>query len=164
MYIVIDDLFSDDIRNRILEFSKTELGVGWAHNGDFPECDKILDIVGKYFDLEDMVGYEIWRNEGEDTPGKHVDMDERMFHQKGILNYPLCSIVYYAFVDSNLIGGEFVTKDFQVKPIQNRLICFSPGIEHDVNKFQGNRVSVAINPFPYEIDPPRYLNSIQYVE
>lgn len=152
MLVVIDNIFSEQIRNRILHISKYQLGDGWARKGDFIECDKILNLVGKYFDISKMVGYEIWRNEGVNTPGKHIDMDDRMFNEKNIVSYPLCSIVYYASVDSNIQGGEFITNDLSVKPIQNRLICFSPGLEHDVNKFQGHRVSIAINPFSYEVD------------
>ena len=106
---------------------------------------KILSVVSRSFDLSSMSGIEQWAHDGT-KPDWHVDKDEVLFKRTGALATPLCSIVFYANVNS-LTDGKFLTEDMTVTPKTNRMLAFGPGVRHGVEDFTGARVSVAINPW-----------------
>ena len=145
-YHIIDDALPDPIRRYLLNtFDYKNPGqTVWYDKDHDPNVSYILDIVGKYFDLSDITGYEIWCN--HKAPPWHFDKDERLFNETGELVFPKCSIVYYAMV-RNLEGGDFTSKDVRYTPVTNRLVTFSPGIEHHVYPFTGIRFAVSINPW-----------------
>lgn len=105
----------------------------------------LLLSVSKFFDLSSMIGFEYWVNYNAGA-GWHYDTDESNTEGK----FPICSIVYYPKVDL-ISGGHFITEQVSIKPKQNSLLCFSPGIHHCVEKFEGQRVSLAINPWSYKV-------------
>lgn len=109
---------------------------------------KILSIVEGFFDLSTLQGCECWAHINTRTQ-MHIDIDDELWHRTGDIKYPICSIVYYPYI-KNLQGGEFITKTFSVKPKQNRMIVFSPGISHGVEEFTGERTACAINPWSYK--------------
>jgi len=104
---------------------------------------EILSIAACVFDLSNMSGVEQWAHDGT-KPDWHVDKDEVLFNRTGALATPLCSIVFYASVNS-LVGGKFMTDDVTVTPKTNRMLAFGPGVHHGVEDFTGVRVAVAIN-------------------
>jgi hypothetical protein len=145
---IIDNALSDDLCSYLL--NKFDY-----HNGDIRWYDKdydenitqVLNIVGRYFDLSDILGYEIWCNDlKQHAPSWHYDKDEKLFNETGQFSFPKCSIVYYAMIH-NLEGGDFTSKDLRFTPITNRLVAFSPGIEHHVYPYTGMRFAVSINPW-----------------
>ena len=76
----------------------------------------------------------------------HQDRDEQTFWETGQSHFPICSIVFYPYVE-NLIGGELVFKNnMRITPVTNRLVMFGPGLEHKVTPIEsGERVSMNIN-------------------
>ena len=143
MFIIIDDLLEEQDRQSIVEHSYEQ--DNWFVKGQNPLQEKIIDKVGEFFDLSSMVGYEMWCNLG--NPDLHLDKDEELFEKTGKLSFPLCSIVYYASVGDNMIGGQFATKEMILVPKTNRLLAFSKGIEHEVHPFSGDRIAIAMNPW-----------------
>jgi hypothetical protein len=143
MFVIIDDLLEEQDRQSIVEHS-FDLD-SWYIKGQHPLQEKIIDKVGEFFDLSSMVGYEIWCNSG--YPKLHKDIDDELFRNTGKLSFPLCSIVYYASVGDNMIGGQFATKEMILVPKTNRLLAFSKGIEHEVYPFSGDRIAISINPW-----------------
>ena len=144
MFIIIDDLLEEHDRQSIINHSY-DIDDIWHTIGQNPIQEKIINKVGNFFDLSDMVGYEMWCNHS--NPDTHYDKDEELFSQTGELSFPLCSIVYYAYIGDNMQGGHFATEELVLAPKTNRLLCFSKGIEHGVHPFKGDRVAVAINPW-----------------
>ena len=59
--------------------------------------------------------------------------------------------VYYLSI-KDLKGGNLLTENEVIKPVENRLVCFSPGICHSVEPFTGERVSLIMNPWNYKIN------------
>lgn len=155
IFEIYDDFLYKEECERLKEYyeeSKERLGNGYCwHTSHEPEnIGKIIlnkikanQCLKRY--IMAMDGYEIWSN--LHAPSWHLDKDEDLCHQKNILNFPKCSIVYYLHVDEDLKGGEFCTEDITVKPKTNRLIVFSEGILHKVNEFEGERVAISINPW-----------------
>jgi len=118
-------------------------------------CLYLISIAQKYYDLSKCNGYEFWLNNNSRSSKWHIDKDERMKHEKGILSYPLCTMVYYIIVD-NVVDGKLEMRDVIIEPKNNRLIMFPSGIEHYVQPFSGNRASLVVNPW----DGSKYLHPI----
>ena len=112
----------------------------------------ILSVVSRTFGLTGMSGIEQWVHDGT-KPDWHIDKDEVLVRRTGALATPICSIVFYAKIDS-LTGGKFMTDDMILTPKTNRLVAFGPGIRHGVEDFTGIRVAVAIN--PWAVKPEGY--------
>tara|TARA_R100001079_G_scaffold108700_1_gene79710 strand:- start:1484 stop:1978 length:495 start_codon:yes stop_codon:yes gene_type:complete len=152
--IIIDDVISnlDSIKNNILtSLKEKEVSINWysfEYEHDFKDlCVKFVDIASNYFDLSSCVGYEFWTHKNTRPPeGWHYDKDELLFEKDGIYDYPLCSMVYYPFIE-NLEGGKLHLECDVVTPKENRLIIFSPKTYHYVEPFKGERVSLLINPW-----------------
>jgi hypothetical protein len=155
MFVIIDDALDDSTRNAILNIDyHANL---WNSLKQDDPINSILILCNKYFNLESMIGYEMWPGSDDAPPPPlhawrpefpmHYDKDENLFKEKNELSFPLCSIVYYPLI-KNLIGGEFYTNDMSVTPKTNRLLIFSPGILHAVKPYQGLRKVVSVNPWP----------------
>jgi hypothetical protein len=150
------DMLSDDENNLILKYFKERKNNFWLDkNTDFNEfpLNKILDFVGQYFDLTDMVGCECWAHFNT-KPGWHTDKDETLYSETNEIKTPLCSIVYYASV-KDLIGGRFIAENIEITPQKNSLLTFERGLEHNVENFTGERIAIAINPWSYKIVLPK---------
>ena len=142
-------------------------------------CLSLINLANSYYDLSSCDGYEFWAHKNTKPPRWHIDCDERRKQQDNLMTFPLCSIVYYPFV-GDITGGElFISHDDTVKshsdyknfkdtqqyhmeenptfdtiiPKTNRVVIFSPGKFHMVNKFQGERYSFVINPW----DSSKYM-------
>ena len=117
------------------------------------ECMELLEIGGKYIDISSAIGYETWIRINTRPAGWHCDQDDRMNLTQNKTSYPLCSMVYYPYVDENLKGGKLEFEDGRkFTPKTNRLIVFGPGIRHNVEEnYIGDRISLALNPWPRPI-------------
>ena len=74
------------------------------------------------------------------------DKDEDFLKEKGVLHFPLCSMVYYPVVE-DLQGGQLHLECDIITPKENRLVIFPPKTFHYVEPFTGKRVSLLINPW-----------------
>ncbi|CAN5867751.1 hypothetical protein BH11PSE3_BH11PSE3_08090 [soil metagenome] len=146
--IILDDVFDDSTVAAIAAFDYGD-GEQWYEMGSNPVHEQVFAICAMHFDLTAIVGYEMWRNDG--NPGWHVDKDERLFRDRKEQVYPQCSAVYYAQADA-VSGGEFFTEDVRYFPRTNRLVLFSPGIYHGVAAYAGTRLGVSFNPWNHRIE------------
>lgn len=152
MLVIVDDVLNQEQKLEMQSYCQFSTPFNWkdftletTHQLSHTAVGKILLTVSNFFDLSEMVGFEYWVNHNTDK-GWHYDTDES--DNEG--RYPICSIVYYPQV--NIVsGGNFVTETESVKPKENRLLCFSPGIYHCVESFEGQRISIAINPWKYKV-------------
>ena len=88
----------------------------------------LLDIVGKHFDLSNAIGYETWIRMNTKPCGWHRDHDDRLEKTTGELKYPICTTVYYPYVDENIEGGRLCFENGTILlPKTNRMVFF--GIE-----------------------------------
>lgn len=142
--IILDGVFDPAEIKTIAGFDYGDGPEKWYELGSNPVHEKILDICRAHFDLSGVVGYEMWRNASH--PGRHIDKDEVVFKEENRLVLPQCSAVYYPLV-ANMNGGEFYTDNVRYFPRPNRLVLFSPGIEHGVSAYTGTRMAVSINPW-----------------
>ena len=117
------------------------------------ECMKLLEIGGEYIDISSAIGYETWIRINTRPAGWHCDQDDRLNLTENKTSYPLCSMVYYPYVDEDLKGGKLEFEDGRkLTPKTNRLIVFGPGIRHNVEEnYIGDRISLALNPWPRPI-------------
>ena len=114
-------------------------------------CLTILHLAGQYVNLSNAIGYEVWSHAGTKPSGWHYDKDDVLCVEKDELNFPLCSTVYYSEA-SKLRGGELLLgNDLVVVPKPNRLVIFPPGKYHTVKPYEGNRVSLLINPWSHPL-------------
>lgn len=159
MFIVLDNVLDEPSRLATLNYFA---GLGesarpqWA-DGDFSALldygspmSHLLRVVGQHVDLSRMVGCEYWSHLSTKT-GWHKDTDETKLYRDGIESFPICSIVYYPHVQ-NLSGGRLMFETASIQPQGNRLVVFAAGLPHCVEGFNGERVSVAINPWHYKLE------------
>ena len=106
----------------------------------------MIEIAKQFYDLSSSVGYEFWTRLNRCVGGWHRDKDEKLYDEKKILSYPLCTIIYYPHVH-NMEGGELLLGDDKILPKTNRLVKFAPGIPHNVEDFTGERISMMVNPW-----------------
>ena len=153
MVIILDNVISniDAVNQKILsnleDKNQHQDWCTFETNHYFKDfCLKFIDIASNFFDLSSCVGYEFWTQNNTRPSEWHYDKDERLLEEKGILDYPLCSMVYYPFVE-NLEGGQLHIECDIITPRVNRLIIFSPETYHYVQPFSGKRISLLINPW-----------------
>jgi hypothetical protein len=156
MLIVLDDVLDEEHRLAVVGFfSQSDEarkmkwepgGVDKLHGNNSPMA-LLLKRAADYFDLSLMAGSEYWAHYGT-RPDWHIDKDEKLYQMSGNTECPICSIVYYADID--VVGGNFVTETVSVKPVTNRMVVFSPGLLHGVEKYTGTRLSVAVNPWTHK--------------
>tara|TARA_B100000287_G_scaffold431060_1_gene487570 strand:- start:1021 stop:1536 length:516 start_codon:yes stop_codon:yes gene_type:complete len=122
-------------------------------------CLFLIDKVRNYYDLSTIGGYEFWIHHNTRPQQWHIDKDERMMDEKGILSCPLCSIVYYPLVEDLRDGrlhllDENLQEDVIIVPKQNRLVALPTARRHFVEPFtRGRRVAFIVNPW----DRSKYL-------
>jgi hypothetical protein len=172
MLIVLDDVLDEEHRLAVVGFfSQSDEarkmkwepgGIEKLHGNNSPMAI-LLRKAADYFDLSLMAGSEYWAHHGT-RPDWHIDKDEKLYEMSGNTECPICSIVYYAdiddtecpicsivyYADIDVVGGNFVTETMSVTPVTNRMIAFSPGLMHGVEKYTGTRLSVAVNPWTHK--------------
>lgn len=110
---------------------------------------KILDFAKKYYDFSLLHTVEMWTNYNQATPVWHTDHDMKYFVDNLVERYPICTLVFYPYVQCE--GGILETETEIVEPKTNRIVCFGPGIKHHIRSFTGDRVSVVYNPWTHPI-------------
>jgi len=146
--VVIDDALPE----KLIPSLETYKDINWYDlEEDHPHksfCLTVLHLAGQYADLSEAIGYEFWCHNGT-KPSWHYDKDEKLYTKEKKLDFPLCSIVYYAEV-SKLRGGELILEnDLVIVPKTNRLVIFKSGIYHTVKTYKGKRVSFLTNPWSH---------------
>jgi hypothetical protein len=152
MLVIVDDFLNQEQKLEVQSWCRFTTPLNWknftlqnAEQLSHTPVGQILSFVSKFFDLSEMIGFEYWINHNTDKVW-HYDTD--LSDDEG--RYPICSIVYYPQVGT-VSGGNFLTETESIKPKENRLLFFSPGIYHCVESFEGQRVSLAINPWKYKV-------------
>lgn len=153
--IIIDDCFE---LSTLLDFKNTlgdsNIPETWYKKKDnhlySDYCNLLLSQCQDYYDLSDCVGYEFWTQNNTRPSDWHYDKDEDYFNQTGSFKFPICSIVYYLNVN-NLVGGLLHLEDCIILPKTNRMVIFPPGTVHYVEEFTGERTSILVNPWDYNL-------------
>ena len=159
---ILDDVFPEDKHADFLKLIREldgdwkprtdDLDVFWfdweeEHRGR-KYLMHLLDIVGKHFDLSNAIGYETWIRMNTKPCGWHRDHDDRLEKTTGELKYPICTTVYYPYVDENIEGGRLCFENGTILlPKTNRMAFFGSGYYHDVEEFRGERLSILLNPW-----------------
>jgi len=122
------------------------LGISWI---PFEKIDRIesliVNLAKNFHGFNKFDGIEVW-TQNNTLVQEHIDKDEVLFSRTGEFSFPLCSIILYLEIN-NLIGGQLICNEVNIKPINNRLVTFAPGLIHSVRDFVGNRLVLAINPW-----------------
>jgi len=158
-YVVIDDVFDQDTTTRLYESVDNstrnpffyKLGESHFHD-NFSYAT--LDVASHYFNLKTCIGYEFWTRLNRCVGGWHQDKDERLFDEQGVVKFPLCSIIYYPYIDMK--GGELLLGSDKILPKTNRLVIFAAGIPHNVEDFTGNRISMMVNAWDRYVERKEY--------
>lgn len=110
----------------------------------------IRATAASFYPTQDLWGYEIWQKDS--STDIHLDKDETLYERRGILSFPVCSVIFYYEVSDDIEGGELYSpNDWVVFPKQNRLVIFGPAIRHGVSDFTGIRKSVLVNFWEYRL-------------
>ena len=150
MIVVIDDFFSKNDHAEI---------VNQHESNQFPDHDtyfdrdqhafveEIITTSRRYIDYDEHIGYEMHVNNGKLNP--HRDKDQKLFWETQEQVFPLVGLVYYIKAPS--FGGELVFPEdgATVSPKDRRLIIFERHMLHYVNEYEGERISLGINPWDH---------------
>ena len=109
-------------------------------------CIQMINLSSQMYDLPSCVGYEFWTHYNTIPRNWNIDKDEQLKIKTGYTRFPLCSMVYYVYVDE-LRGGKLHIEDDVITPKSNRLVIFSPGKYHCVEPFLGKRITLCVNPW-----------------
>ena len=162
--IVIDDVLDSESVSKIHESLDESTKEPFFYNMEDEHlfnnfCLSMVNLASQYYDLTNAVGYEFWTRLNTCVEGWHRDKDEKLFDEKNMLSFPLCTIIYYPYVD-NMKGGELLLGSDKILPKTNRLVIFAAGIPHNVEDFTGNRISMMVNPWAKVIKSKTYENNI----
>ena len=153
MVIILDNVINniDSVKVKILDILKDKnINEEWCtfdKDHQFQDfCLKFIEIAENFYDMPSCVGYEFWTQNNSRPSEWHYDKDEDFLKEKGVLHFPLCSMVYYPVVE-NLEGGQLHLECDIITPKENRLVIFPPKTFHYVEPFTGKRVSLLINPW-----------------
>ena len=137
---IYDDVLSMDERVEIYNrFFRTNLNVNsfWVNRDkirDFQPLEKLVELSLTGFNFSAFSGVEIWSH-NLTAPSFHYDLDEKFYTETGLSVLPLCSIIYYVEITSQLTGVDnfkvsLQTPDVMIVPKDNRMVVMSPGILH----------------------------------
>ena len=162
--IVIDDVLDSESVSKIHESIDNSTRNPFFYKMDQNHlydnfCLAMINIASKYYNLSSSVGYEFWTRLNTCVKGWHRDKDEKLFDEENILSFPICTMIYYPYVD-NMKGGELLLGSDKILPKTNRLVIFGAGIPHNVEDFTGNRISMMVNPWAKLITSKTYEHNI----
>ena len=153
MLIIIDDVVSNpSFQSDCIKLSETEKNIPekWYSLDEehiFQNfCIQMINVASQMYDFTSCIGYEFWTHYNTRPRDWHIDKDEQLKMKTGRSRLPLCSMVYYAYVDK-LRGGNLHVEDDIITPRSNRLVIFSPGKYHCVEPFLGKRITLCVNPW-----------------
>ena len=113
-------------------------------------CVQMINVASNFFDLTSCKGYEFWSQNNTRPQNWHIDQDEQLVAKTNQTRFPLCSMVYYVKVN-DLKGGKLHIEDDIITPKTNRLVIFSPQLNHCVVPFVGDRISLCVNPWSVKL-------------
>ena len=113
-------------------------------------CIQMINVASNLYNLSTCKGYEFWSHNNTEPRGWHIDQDEQLNGTTGQTRFPLCSMVYYLKID-NLRGGKLHIEDDIITPKTNRLVIFSPQLNHCVEPFMGERIVLCVNPWSIKL-------------
>ena len=113
-------------------------------------CIQMINVAGNFFDLNSCIGYEFWTHNNTRPRGWHIDQDEKLVSTTGQTRFPLCSVVYYVKV-KDLKGGKLHIEDDIITPKSNRMVTFSPKLNHCAEPFIGDRITLCVNPWSVKL-------------
>ena len=113
-------------------------------------CIQMINVAGNFFDLNSCIGYEFWTHNNTRPRGWHIDQDEKLVSVTGQTRFPLCSVVYYVKV-KDLKGGKLHIEDDIITPKSNRMVTFSPKLNHCAEPFMGDRITLCVNPWSVKL-------------
>lgn len=153
---ILDDVLTDSQVKQIHD-GNINYGNYFLQPKEEIEClIPLLNEAEKHFDLSECIGYEVWKQNNPEL-GWHKDKDEVLYKEEKTFLYPICTLVYYLRIEK-ILGGKLLFEDgTSIKPLQNRLVMFGPGIEHAVDEMftvDGHRDSIIINPWACDIRSP----------
>jgi hypothetical protein len=119
----------------------------WINKENYSNSvQKLFNLANEHFDLSQAAGVEFWQHFATKPCGWHYDKDEVLYENTGHIRLPLCTFVYYVYIN-NLKGGEFLTEQLSYKPKTNDLVIFDSSLYHTVNDYRGERRSINFNPW-----------------
>lgn len=157
--VIIDNYLPEEEFSHLKKETLEEMGTSIMHPSfydlkttvDHPYiniADIMLNAASEYYDLESIVGYEIWTHNNTRPGGRHTDKDDMYYEITGKERHPVCTIVYYLNVDHFLKDGRLKLDNIAtIVPKENRVVIFPPGVWHEVEKYEGDRVSIVMNPW-----------------
>tara|TARA_Y100000816_G_C25669685_1_gene355064 strand:+ start:43 stop:534 length:492 start_codon:yes stop_codon:yes gene_type:complete len=113
-------------------------------------CVQMVNVASNFYDLTSCIGYEFWSQNNTRPQNWHIDQDEQLVAKTNQTRFPLCSMVYYVKVN-DLKGGKLHIEDDIITPKTNRLVIFSPQLNHCVVPFVGDRISLCVNPWSVKL-------------
>ena len=113
-------------------------------------CVQMVNVASNFYDLPSCIGYEFWSQNNTRPQNWHIDQDEQLVAKTNQTRFPLCSMVYYVKVN-DLKGGKLHIEDDIITPKTNRLVVFSPQLNHCVVPFVGDRISLCVNPWSVKL-------------
>lgn len=171
---IIDNFFSDSEYKQFVIDSKAHDRVFGQYNSETryitkdkmsKEFQKIISASYKKLNYQ---GVEYWpqnskyhSKNGVYDFGRHKDEKEFIENGVSVTHIPEITFVYYVELSKNYAGGELMiytdecnqTEVEVVVPKKNRLVIFDGNNEHEVMGFDGDRLSVVLNPWN---TPPAY--------
>ena len=113
-------------------------------------CVQMVNVASNFYDLTSCIVYEFWSQNNTRPQNWHIDQDEQLVAKTNQTRFPLCSMVYYVKVN-DLKGGKLHIEDDIITPKTNRLVVFSPQLNHCVVPFVGDRISLCVNPWSVKL-------------
>jgi hypothetical protein len=154
--IILENILTESVRHDMHMAYTGRNYHGFKYLDDMHVGERqLIDVAATLFNLNGMVGSEIWSNVNSVVPHWHIDKDERHYEATGEFKFPLCTIVYYPYV-KDLKGGRlklYETEDLIITPKQNMVVVFPSNIPHIVEPFEGERLSVISCPYTYNALP-----------
>ncbi len=163
MITILDDIvgnptFEDDciqiLENNKKNTNETNFNERWYSLDEehiFKDfCVQMINVASNFFDLTSCKGYEFWSQNNTRPQNWHIDQDEQLVAKTNQTRFPLCSMVYYVKVN-DLKGGKLHIEDDIITPKTNRLVIFSPQLNHCVVPFVGDRISLCVNPWSVKL-------------
>ena len=163
MITILDDIvgnptFEDDciqiLENNKKNTNETNFNERWYSLDEehiFTDfCVQMVNVASNFYDLTSCIGYEFWSQNNTRPQNWHIDQDEQLVAKTNQTRFPLCSMVYYVKVN-DLKGGKLHIEDDIITPKTNRLVVFSPQLNHCVVPFVGDRISLCVNPWSVKL-------------
>ena len=145
--IVVDNFVQDhDLLTKLRDdrYWETNTPYTWFDKNSLSESPwlkltrQIWLFAARFHDLGEYEGYELWSQVIQNRElGWHVDKDEHVWRETGVIVSPIMGSIYYAHA-LPVEGGFLETRNERgsqlIEPVPNRLIIHHPSQDHMVHK------------------------------